>query len=91
MLPTDPRLGTLSLFQELWISGHIMKSKKADFDLGFDNVKLICSFIDPKRAKDMFTEAERSDNSGFMADLAKLDPNFNPEEYADVLDDGSGD
>lgn len=87
MLPTDKRLGELSLFQELWISGHIMKRKREDYELELEHVKLLCSFIDPVRAKRAFTEGEKSENAGFLADLARLDPNFDPKQYADVLDE----
>lgn len=87
MLPTDPRLEQLSVFQELWISGQILKKRKSDYELQFGHVKTICSFIDPVRAEKAFTEGERSDNSGFLADLAKLNPNFKPAEYADILEE----
>ena len=55
--------------------------------MNFNNVKLICSFIDPTRAKSLFTEGEKSENAGFMADLARLNPNFDPKEYADILEE----
>lgn len=87
MMPNDPRIEALSPFQELWVSGHIMKKKKEDYELALGNVKLICSFIDPARAKQVFTEGERSESTGFLADLAKLDPNFKAEDYADVLEE----
>jgi hypothetical protein len=47
---------------------------------------MICTFINPKMASDVFKEREVSDNDGFMDDLKKLDPNFDSSQYEDVLE-----
>jgi hypothetical protein len=86
MLPNDPRLHCLSPFQELWIAGQISKRKQADEDRLFDKVKLLCSFIDPKRAQHAFFDGEKIESEGFMDDMKAMDPNFDPKEYEEILE-----
>lgn len=54
----------------------------------FDYIKLLCSYIDPKRAQAAFFEGERSEVSDdeFYGQMKEMDPNFDPEEYKEVLE-----
>jgi hypothetical protein len=47
---------------------------------------MLCTFINPKMAQDVFKEREQSISDGFLDDLKKLDPNFDPSKYDDVLE-----
>ena len=49
-------------------------------------VRLICSFINPEAAKQMFSEAEHVDNDGFMDDVMRIDPNLDMSEYMEILE-----
>ena len=52
----------------------------------FGFVKIICSFIDPEKAKNMFTEGERVESEGFDEDIRNIDPNIDMTEYQEVMD-----
>lgn len=56
-------------------------------------MKLLCTFINPKAAKAVFTEGEKSESEGFFDDLKSLNPNFNPDDYKkdfEALDESQG-
>ena len=77
----------MSVFQEMWTYAHVKRGESKRREQDMDLVKLLCSFIDPKRAKDMFSQAEVSESEGFMDDIKKMDPNFVEEDYEAVLKD----
>lgn len=66
----------------------ISKRKQTEDLKTFDYIKLLCSYIDPKRAQEAFFEGEKSEvgDDDFYAQMKEMDPNFNPEEYKDVLE-----
>lgn len=87
MLPTDPRLHSLSPFQEMWLMAQIQKRRQSEEARMFDNIKLVCSFIDPDRAKKVFTEGDRVEVSDddFFAEMKAMDQNFDSAEYKEIL------
>ena len=66
--------------------GQIAKRRLADDRRVLDNVKLVCSFIDPQRAKTAFFEGEKVESEGFLDDMKAMDPNFDPKEYEEILE-----
>jgi hypothetical protein len=53
----------------------------------YDLAKLICSFINPKGAAEHFSaKPESVENVGFYDDLKAIDPNFDADNYADMLE-----
>lgn len=52
-----------------------------------DFVNLICAFINPSAAKDLFTEPVVVTNTGFLDDLKKIDPKFDASKYSELLED----
>lgn len=66
---------------------HIKESERRGDEKLLEAVKLICSYIDPKRAYEQFGTKEVTDNVGFFDDLKALDPNFDPKNFDDVLGD----
>ena len=81
----DPAIAGLTQAQELWLYAHIKRDERRKYNENYDLVKLMCSFINYAMAKEMFTEPEHTENVGFLDDLKKLDPNFNPAKYEDIL------
>jgi hypothetical protein len=87
MLPTDQRILGLSPFQQIWIYSHIKRLRKVEAEERMSALRLICTFINPKAAKEVFGEREIVESSGFFEDLKSMDPNFNPDEYDEILRD----
>lgn len=56
----------------------------------YDLAQLLCAFISPKSAQNLFTKPESTENTGFIDDLKKLDPNFDPKVYSDFIDEPAG-
>ena len=65
----------------------VRKDEKKQYDMSYNLVKLVCSFINPERAQRMFTEGEHINNEGFAEDLKSFDPNFKEDTYSDVLEE----
>jgi hypothetical protein len=76
----------LSPAQEFWTYSHVKRREIIEAERASGLVRTICTFINPKMAKDIFDTGEVSDNSGFIEDLKKINPNFNSDEYNDVID-----
>ncbi len=66
----------------------VSKRKQLDDAKVFDYLKLLCSYIDPKRAQEAFFEGEKSEvtDDDFFAQMKEMDPNFDPSEYKEVLE-----
>ena len=66
---------------------HIKRREKIERNRIENVVKTVCSFINPAAAKTVFdkSKAETSVNTGFLEDLKKLNPGFDPSKYEDVL------
>lgn len=77
----------LSPFQELWLYSHVKRRQLLDQDKEEGYAKLLCTFINPKAAEKAFKEKEVSESAGFVDDLKELFPNFNPDDYKDVLEE----
>lgn len=86
ILPTDNRLLSLSPSQELWIYAHLKKHDRTEEDKVFDRIKMICTFINPDMAKNLFTEPDVVENTGFLQDVMKMDPKFDIDKYKEFLD-----
>ena len=89
MLPTDPKIRSLSPFQSLWLYTHIIKEKKEERDYMYNLVKLVCTISNPSVAKAAFNAdtQEQTVNDNFENDLKSIDPNFKMDEYKEFLED----
>lgn len=92
MLPTDPRIKSLSPYQVLWLFGHIVKEKREERAFLTDMVKLLCAMINPEGAKKVFSREDETiiGDSDFEANIKSLDPHFNFNAVKDLLGEENG-
>jgi hypothetical protein len=77
----------MSSAQSFWAYAHLKKYERRRHKEMYDFVKLVCSFINPTAAESYFSvKPESVENTGFAADLKKLDPNFDESKYSEVLE-----
>ena len=65
---------------------HLKKIERRNHNQMYDLAKMVCSFVNYNMAKAVFTEPETVENTGFLDDLKKLDPNFDEAKYSEYLD-----
>jgi hypothetical protein len=71
----------------MWLYAHVKRQRAEQRDQMHDFVNLICAFINPSAAKDLFTEPVVVTNTGFLDDLKKIDPKFDASKYSELLED----
>lgn len=73
--------------QELWLYTHVKRRELLDKDSLEQAIRLLCTFVNPQMAKEVYEPKEALESDGFLDDLKKIDPNFKSEEYEDMLAD----
>ena len=50
-------------------------------------LKILCSFINPEAAKEVFGgDKEKVESENFFDDMKAMDPNFDESQYREILD-----
>lgn len=63
------------------------RAENARYKEMHDLAKMICAFVNPTMAKEVFTKPESVVNTGFLDDLMKLDPSFDSDKYKEFFED----
>ena len=75
----------MSPAQEMWTYYHVKRAQLMREKEMEEYLMVICSYIDPRRAKRQWADTETSVSAGFLDDLRKLDPKFDSSKYSDFL------
>jgi hypothetical protein len=70
----------------MWLYAHIQRNDVRDQNRKFERMKVLCSFIDPERARKVFQDSEHIESEGFDADILSIDPNINLDEYNEIME-----